>query len=772
MAIPSDLALAAQWNGGFDLDYVRDGGSNVASPTGNPAIVSSGKFSNALDLIDATPSSLRFSGSGLIDGVVQTGTISFWVKPNYTGSPSVQQNFFFSTQYGGYTNRISIWHTASGVLQAYINGSSFIGGITNAWSPTSGTWYHIELDFDVTSGASRLFVDGTQVGSTLTATGTRGTTANSIEIGANNGSTSVNAFVIDEFLVYDTVQNTTNFTPPTSEMDLSIDVDLIGIEVLDSSIVDVGMDLFWWIKSPSVPGPTPPPPWVAPNLKQPLEKYEDLTGTITKFLGYRPTGEELEEFPYDIYTFLIYSLRQRDQNQKLGGTALLKRFLMGPQEVWYDLHRACTRLNTLFDPEEIAAEYLHSLMRLVGFGNDLNDIYSVASEKEIRRIISGAIEFWRERWLDLGIDTAIRIVTGNRYKVRDYFDFRYIIGEQLITEDLENEDSNAISVQTLELFKQSEGGVCQYGASADWFLDTENNLFYDKDIGSYIVIFNDTGSPSNNGIYEIVDVDPIAEIAIVDPPFPRYQVNAEWFQGFKNDEYLTEIRVVDEKTGQGEVNRELLEKMLGLQRYLSERFNVVYVDFLDLFEVKADLGQWDEIPGTGTIVSVDNGVMVLSDTGLYGGVLTNRSTSSGWENYQWKSKISFTTDPALYLLLFLYQDGDNSFHLSLSYDGFGSCEMQLFHNVGGVSTPISSVIPLPSLSPNTFWTYTIEAMKYESGVTVRVFVDGNEYIDVYRASAFTSGNVGYLCGLSTTIEIAETELWQYPLDIIRIGPNP
>lgn len=550
-------------------------------------------------------------------------------------------------------------------------------------------------------------------------------------------------------------------------------IDLVPLAVADAISDNFGSDHIWWLVSPVTP--VVPAPYVAPNLKQAGEKYDDLTTSITKFIGYRPSDEELEEFPYEIYKFLIYSLRQRDQNKRVGGTALLKRFLMGPQEIWYELYRACSRLNTLVDPESIHASYLNSLMRLLGFGNDLSDVSAVSSEEEIRRIISGAPEFWRERWLDLGIDTAIRIVTGNRFKVRDYFDFRFIIGENLITEDMENEDPYSISVQTLELFKNGVAGETQYGSVATQFFQS-GSVFTVDDIGSYVIVFDDGNVPSNNGFYEIIDVD--SGIAIVDSAFPSAQTSITWFQGFKNDENLTEVRVVDELTGQGAVNRNLLEKLLELQRYLSERINIVYVDFMDLFDVKGDLGMWEEVNEAGPLtglgfdtLAVDNRVLTMTANGLAGFIKTNRSTADTWQDYQWKVKAAILSDPCTFQMFFLVQPNFDAFYVGVSYDGFGSGVLSLHSYTSFTPSKIID-LPLPNLNPETFWTYTIEAFRTETGVSIRVYVDGNLKIKEDVVSSFYAGNVGYIVVSSSSVKIAETELWQYPLDIVRVGPNP
>lgn len=226
MGAPGSLIVAAHWNTAIDLDYVRDGASVAPSATyGTPTVVAGGKFNGGLELGNpANPDGAEWNGAGLVDAMVQAGCVSLWLKPGYTGAPGAQQNIFFTNTPTSFVNRVSIWHTSSGMLQAYINNSagSLIAGLSSAWSPTSGQWYHIELNFDVTAGASRLFVDGTQLGATSAGTGTRSSTATRMIVGGTNTAPGANSnFVADELLVFDAVRHTATFTPATEELDLT-----------------------------------------------------------------------------------------------------------------------------------------------------------------------------------------------------------------------------------------------------------------------------------------------------------------------------------------------------------------------------------------------------------------------------------------------------------------------------------------------------------------------------------------------------------------------
>jgi len=511
-------------------------------------------------------------------------------------------------------------------------------------------------------------------------------------------------------------------------------------------------------------GPLPP------GITFPEEQYEALEGLVTTFLGYRPTVGELDIFPFQIYDFIIRSLRNKDGSNS-SAKFLLRRFLMGPQEIWVRLYQRTGDLYNIYDPETIDSEYLHGLRRLVGFGNDLIDVVAGISETELRRIIAGAINFWRQRWIDSGIVAAIRLVTGNRYKVRDYFDFRFLVGETMILEDLENTDPNMIHINVLNRFQQGTDGSTRFSGNPTWFYSA-SAVFLPDDIDGYIII---NGSNHSNGIYRILDVIDTHTVE-VDPPMPSTaEFNATWFVAFPYDEFLTEIRIVDEKTGDGALNRTLLTKLLRLQRPNSERFNVVYVDFLDQFTTPHDSGQWIEqvIPSGGLdLFDIYDGILELKDNGVTGGLLANRPTGSSWKDYRWQTKLALGSSLGTYQFQFLYVDLLNHFFLEVDYQGFGTGTLRLFQRVAGVDTPLTALIPFPDLNPETNWTYTIETFGVPGpSVNIRFFIDGNLKADITQSSSWNAGNIGYRMDGSTTLWISETELWQYPLEIDSIGPS-
>jgi hypothetical protein len=146
---------------------------------------------------------------------VQTGAIRFKYTPNYSGSPTGDRTMLYYSGTGN-NNLLFIRHKGSGQLQVIIYNSSGVSIITvdlGAWSPTASTTYEMELNYDITVGATRLFVDGIQFGSTQINTGTRNSAITDLRVGSNVAGTDSSNFYIEDLIFFDTVQHTTNYTP-------------------------------------------------------------------------------------------------------------------------------------------------------------------------------------------------------------------------------------------------------------------------------------------------------------------------------------------------------------------------------------------------------------------------------------------------------------------------------------------------------------------------------------------------------------------------------
>jgi hypothetical protein len=135
-------------------------------------------------------------------------TIEFWLYLNSTGLQTIVSNLSAAT--GGVQPHIYINTT----IRYYTNSADRITGA----SLSSGQWYHIAVSRG--SGSTRLFVNGTQSGSTYADTNNYTTAPLGVgtywESGAPVTTNTLNGYIDDLRITKGVARYTANFTPPTS----------------------------------------------------------------------------------------------------------------------------------------------------------------------------------------------------------------------------------------------------------------------------------------------------------------------------------------------------------------------------------------------------------------------------------------------------------------------------------------------------------------------------------------------------------------------------
>lgn len=149
----------------------------------------------------------------------QVGTTRFRYTPAFTGSPAGNERIFIGFQTVGSANAaLTLYIAAGGGLATDIYDSTGTLSSSNSlggYSPVSGTTVEMEIDYDFNAGATRVFVNGTQVGSTITDTITRGT-VNIVRFGGTIVNTGETAHMsIRDAEQFSTVQHTSNYTAPS-----------------------------------------------------------------------------------------------------------------------------------------------------------------------------------------------------------------------------------------------------------------------------------------------------------------------------------------------------------------------------------------------------------------------------------------------------------------------------------------------------------------------------------------------------------------------------
>lgn len=163
------------------------------------------KFGTGAALFDGTTDYLTVPASS--DWAFGTGdfTVEYWVKANSTGN----QNFMGVRSAGGWNILIFsgaiYWQSSYANTNLYNVSSSVI---------TNGSWHHVA---HCRSGTShRIFIDGTQSGSTITDSTNYSVSGTAFSVGFSTSYGSYNGRFDDIRITKGVARYTANFTAPTA----------------------------------------------------------------------------------------------------------------------------------------------------------------------------------------------------------------------------------------------------------------------------------------------------------------------------------------------------------------------------------------------------------------------------------------------------------------------------------------------------------------------------------------------------------------------------
>ena len=169
----------------------------------------------------------EFGGSVYFDGTDDYLTVTNDISLNVgTGDFTLEAWFYLNADDGSYNicSQYASGNTGGMWLGKYSNGFVFRRGgvadvITASFSPSVGAWHHVAVSR--ATGSTKLFIDGTQTGSTVSSdTNNYGVTA-PFYIGSDNAAPSsgyMNGYISDFRLIKGTGVYTSNFTPPTAPL--------------------------------------------------------------------------------------------------------------------------------------------------------------------------------------------------------------------------------------------------------------------------------------------------------------------------------------------------------------------------------------------------------------------------------------------------------------------------------------------------------------------------------------------------------------------------
>lgn len=175
----------------------------------------------------------------------QVGTIRLSVRPD---SLAFNGTLFCIAESGTSDNNLIRLRKNGSALHLTINDSAGtaiindvdLGDVINTFDTTYDKVLNLELNYDITTGATRLFLDGVQFGTTQTDTGSRDTNIDLIRIGANyDGSDGSYVATFSNLSIFNTVSHTANYNRFEHQ---PLGVTLYDLDYLEGESVSVVAD--------------------------------------------------------------------------------------------------------------------------------------------------------------------------------------------------------------------------------------------------------------------------------------------------------------------------------------------------------------------------------------------------------------------------------------------------------------------------------------------------------------------------------------------------
>jgi len=528
---------------------------------------------------------------------------------------------------------------------------------------------------------------------------------------------------------------------------------------------------------------------------------------------YNFTGELAPHNPFSAYRFIMQAVREHDEQSP----GLLSQICEAFDQVWNDtMFDRATELPDLFDPYRIPARWLPWLKAQVGFTRDLN---FDPTEDELRRVIAGGVELWNDKPAEEAIRDAIRLTTGNRFVVRDYFDLRFEVDLARVLEELENFDPGLLLFSENAYREVDEFRTCDmssvYPCSSTFYVnDPDLPVFTDPKQYSHVLVV-DHPITALRGLYEIDHLVVGTKTGVIDAlgfPVQTAQTGPAKLLHVPGD-YTTEIRLVDPGIGALKYRSKTAAFTVG-QRVHGQNSGAsgeIYADtpvtgtglgqfelthVIGRFEPNEPLidplggaatadGQLEDVTHQGELFRVLNRdlldflvrqVRVFSERP--GGELT--IAAGAWAfprtvaGAEWRDQVSCWKvngeAGAVARLWFMAADTSNGYEVKVD---FSANTVELWRVVGGVGAQLGSTVTLPTvISPELDLVVRVDALAEGSDTRIRVKVEGDLQIDLADSPAsFTKGMLG-VSAETAEVRCKLVEVNALPTEIQRIGPTP
>jgi len=491
--------------------------------------------------------------------------------------------------------------------------------------------------------------------------------------------------------------------------------------------------------------------------------------TITD-LGLRPIQPGPYPFtplfpaPFDIYMFFIQSIRDADQAE---GGLLLLRWLDQMQNEWGELWWKILELPTLYNVDETSVEALRHVKALAGLSGEMNFLTGGLTDAELRLLVSIAVQMWKVRGTELGIQTILRTILTNLVRVDNWFRFRTLQYEwELGWADAEDVDlwltdrpeiptsvaPDAVSwdavgevltfdftslLQNREVVGEGLHGTSRVvrilclpsreTAEEVWTLGTSGNLS-----AAVAGRMGQHGTPSTN---------------------PR-----DYRGGTDLAEFTSDVRVMDD----GTTNRTFVENLIRVMRPALERYFIRYVTFIEDFRDP----DWTSVSG-GAVFDNDAGTVELFHAAAVSAITSNETGDADWEDYLARAQFKLELQEAGKWgeLRFFQADASNFYALRLAPTGTLGVTYSFDVVVAGARSVLASA-ELPVWHQNVDYTLHVDS---EGAGRFQVFLDGNYLMEVADGT-FVKGGVGLACEIGQRLTSTYVEVAENPMTSVRVGP--
>lgn len=479
-----------------------------------------------------------------------------------------------------------------------------------------------------------------------------------------------------------------------------------------------------------------------------------INPSSSSFLGFRSLTDEA--FPHDIYSFLIKSLRECDQDS---GDELILRWLQQAQVEFEATYARIKSILDIYNPANAPSEALQYLKWIVGFTGRLDYITADLSDDDLRRLISVASRMWKFKGTEYGMIETLEALTTKKARVLNYFDFRLLSDEwELGREDL-GFDPWLIDTPGMSPSVRPDAAV-------------DNTTHLEFDISALLGTIDESGhdirityvpdkitqvrtSFFSGGINKVTSEDLMGQTGAPSTNVDDYRV------GVDPDEFVSDLRIVDD----GTLDRTFVENIVRLLRPSSERYNIRYVDFMDTFR---ETLRWSTVSGS-VVSDLDNGIITIGDGAADTVIATDETGDTAWTEYQASVQLSLGSSPTGWgEMRFYYSDASNFYALRLNPS---LRAIQLDQVTAGVRTTLSTGALSPAiihLGVNYF--LRVATTDTGSGHQIQYFVDEN-LIGTVVDTDHSQGKLAVAAEAGQTAVVRFAELFQYPLESTRIGPE-